>query len=216
MTSSYIMIDLNDERSASVAEVLNNKTCKRMLTLLAESELSEGDIATKLKIPANTAHYNVHKLIDAGLIEQTKSVLWSVKGKKVATYKVSNKKIVISPKPILRGIVPAVIISGILTFAVKMFFGNNNVATDTSQSVVNYAANSAPDAIRVATDSGMKAAGQAGQGAIMAAQPTAAGAAAASQVGSVIAGSAPQPWVWFLLGAWGALLIFVLLEMRRR
>jgi DNA-binding transcriptional ArsR family regulator len=205
MTNNYIMLDVNDERASAVAEVLSNKTCKRVLSLLAEKEMSESEIAVKLEIPANTANYNVHKLIDAGLIEQTKGIFWSVKGKRVPTYRISNKKILISPKPMLKGILPAVIISGILTIGVKIFFSGSSVLQSSAGAeTINYAA-------------------KASEG-VMAAAPSATGIAAeriadtASQAASqtaILAGSSPEPWAWFLIGAWAALLIFVLMNMRR-
>ena len=45
----------------------------------------------------NTVDYNVKKLVRAGLIEKS-SHWWSVKGRKMITYKVSDRKIIISPK----------------------------------------------------------------------------------------------------------------------
>ena len=47
-------------------------------------------------MPMNSVQYNISKLLEAGLIEEAKS-WWSVKGKKMPTYKVANKLIVISP-----------------------------------------------------------------------------------------------------------------------
>jgi predicted transcriptional regulator len=94
----YVMLDLDDERIASLSNVLGNKTCKKILDYLAEKEASETQIANDLKMPANTVNYNIKQLLDAGLIEKTKTFFWSVKGKKVPTYTIANKKIVISPK----------------------------------------------------------------------------------------------------------------------
>lgn len=97
----YLNVDLNDPRSAAIAEVMTNKTCKKILELLAEKEMSESDIAAELEIPLNTVGYNIKKLLDAGLIEKTKNFFWSVKGKKIPTYRLSNKKIIISPRKIV-------------------------------------------------------------------------------------------------------------------
>jgi len=214
MTNSYIMLDVNDERASAVAEVLSNKTCKRMLSLLAEKEMSESEIAAKLGIPANTAHYNVHKLIDAGLIDQTKSIFWSVKGKRVATYRLSNKKILISPKPMLRGIIPAVVISGILTIGVKLFWSGSSVvsfgANANYGAVSDYAANVVTKAAETTSSPAAGAAASA-----MIAPSAQRAADVAVQSTSIIASSGVQPWAWFLLGAWAALLIFVLMNMRR-
>ncbi|MBI2631720.1 beta-propeller domain-containing protein [Candidatus Pacearchaeota archaeon] len=94
----YLNVDLNDPRSAAIAEVMTNKTCKKILDLIAEKEMSESDISSLLNIPLNTVGYNIKKLLDAGLIEKCKNFFWSVKGKKIPTYKLSNKKIIISPR----------------------------------------------------------------------------------------------------------------------
>lgn len=121
MTKSSISIDLDDPRTAVVAEALSNKTCVKILNLLAEEELTAGDIATRLHIPLNTTGYNIEKLITAGLVEKSKNFFWSVKGKKTPTYKVANRKIVISPKRIIKGVVPAVIGSFLIALGIKSY-----------------------------------------------------------------------------------------------
>src|SRR3989344_9293576 len=113
MANSSINIDLDDPRTGLVAEALANKTCVKILSLLAEHELREVDIAKKLELPINTVEYNLNKLINSGLIEKSKIFFWSVKGKKTPTYKVANRKIIISPKRIIKGVVPAVLVSGV-------------------------------------------------------------------------------------------------------
>ena len=114
MTKSSIMIDLDDERSSKIAEVLSNKTSKKILGALAEGEMSETESANILKVPLNTVHYNVKKLEGAGLIEKVKGFLWSVKGKRMHKYRVVNKKIVISPKRMIKNIIPVSIIAVII------------------------------------------------------------------------------------------------------
>ena len=72
MAEKIISIDLNDPRSAKIAEVIRNKTCKRILGLIAEKEVSESEISSELSLPMNTIGYNVKKLVDSGLIEEEK------------------------------------------------------------------------------------------------------------------------------------------------
>ena len=98
MAEKYLMLNLEDEQLKNMAEVLSNKTCKKILDLLAEKNYSEADLAKDLGIPINTAEYNLKKLVNAGLIEKAKEHFWSVKGKKIPVYTLSNKKIIISPK----------------------------------------------------------------------------------------------------------------------
>lgn len=130
MTKS-IMIDLNDPRSGKIAEVMGNKSCKNILDLLSDKELSVGDIAKELKMPVNTAMYNVEKLADAGLIEKA-NWIWSIKGKRIEKYKISNKRIVISPRKLTRGIVPALIFGGIATYFVSMINRNEFLSNNLS------------------------------------------------------------------------------------
>src|SRR3989344_4521204 len=99
MKDKFILMNLDDKKSKKIAEILGNKTCKKILDYLTDnSEASEKDIADALNIPINTAEYNLKKLLDAGLVEKTKNFFWSKKGKKIPMYKLAKKHIVISPK----------------------------------------------------------------------------------------------------------------------
>lgn len=95
-----LQISLDDSRSQKIAEVLTNKTAKKILITLSEKDMNESDIAAALKIPLNTVGYNIKKLLSAELIEKTPRTFWSSKGKRMNFYTVANKKIVISPKKI--------------------------------------------------------------------------------------------------------------------
>src|SRR3989344_4247429 len=122
MTKSYVMVNLDDPRTARIAEVMGNKTCKRILALLGEHELSESELAQRLAAPTNTVNYNVKKLVGSGLIEPSRS-FWSVKGRAVRTYRLSQKDIVISPKTFTRGLLPAFVISGAVALGLKILGG---------------------------------------------------------------------------------------------
>ncbi|VVB79083.1 Helix-turn-helix domain protein [uncultured archaeon] len=126
--STEINIDLNDPRSVEIAEILGNKTCKNILNLIANKEMTESDIAQELKIPLNTVDYNVKKLVKAGLIESS-SHFWSVRGKKMPSYKVSEKKIVISPRSLMNKvfILPVVTSLALVVDGFRRFFLTNNV-----------------------------------------------------------------------------------------
>jgi DNA-binding transcriptional ArsR family regulator len=121
MAQHSIHIDIDDPRTGLVAEALANKTCVKILSFLAETELTAVDIAEKLHAPLNTTGYNLDKLIRAGLIEKSVNFFWSVKGKKMPTYKVANKQIIISPKRIVNGVVPAVLASGVAMMIIRQF-----------------------------------------------------------------------------------------------
>ncbi len=121
MSNSSISIDIDDPRTGLVAEALANKTCVKILGLLAENDLTASDIAIKLNIPLNTTGYNLEKLINSGLVEKSSDFFWSVKGKKTPVYKIANRKIVISPKRIVKGVIPAVLLSGVGALLLKLF-----------------------------------------------------------------------------------------------
>ena len=132
MAEKYIELNLNDEKSGKIAEVLSNKTAKKILGLLAEEELSEGDIAKKLKLAANTTNYNIKKLVNAGLIEKTSNFFWSVKGKKILIYRLANKKIIISTKNSFKSLIVSSIFGGMIFGAGKLWMNHYN-----NQALVN-------------------------------------------------------------------------------
>ena len=134
MRKSSISIDLGDPRTGFIAEALSNKTCVKILDLLATQELTATDIANKLSIPLNTTGYNLEKLITAGLVEKSSNFFWSVKGKKTPVYRVANKRIIISPKRIIGGVIPILLILGVAAILAVSFMINN---AQTNQSTLS-------------------------------------------------------------------------------
>jgi DNA-binding transcriptional ArsR family regulator len=132
MVDKFIMVDMSDERTGKIAEVLSSKTAKNILSVISESEkeLSVSDISSKLKIPLNTVDYNLKKLISTGLVEESKSFFWSVKGRKIKTFKAANKKIIISTKPRFGGIVASALVFGAIGFAASVFGNIFNISRD--------------------------------------------------------------------------------------
>jgi len=139
MTEHFVKMDIEDPRAAAIAEVMANKTCKKILALLAErNELSESDIAQALGAPLNTVGYNMKKLVVSGLVEKTKKFFWSVKGKRIPTYKLSRREIVISPRRLVApqvlsflaiGIVAVILAIALLASdreAISESYNNNN------------------------------------------------------------------------------------------
>lgn len=120
MSEKSVLISLGDSRLKQISEIIGNKTCNKILDLLSEKEATVSDISRELHIPINTTDYNIKKLTESGLIEK-KSHFWSVKGKKMPVYKISNKKIVISPKKTksFASLLLALGITGLLAIAIK-------------------------------------------------------------------------------------------------
>lgn len=190
MGTKYIELDLNDPRAGMIAEVMANASCKKIINLLAEKEMSEGDLSKELKAPLNTIEYNINKLIKAGLIEKTKGFFWSSRGKKINSYKVVNKKIIISPKSSFRGIVPAVIASIFGAIGIKLYLGSVNNVSSIAPNV--------NDGVQIMIKSG-----EAGVASSTGTEMVSRVAESANYLPS-------ESWAWFLLGAFVALLIFVL------
>jgi uncharacterized secreted protein with C-terminal beta-propeller domain len=129
------MFGFDDERSKDLADVLGNKTCKKIIDYLSDiKEASEKDIADALSIPINTVEYNLNKLIKSGLVEKTKNFFWSVKGRKIDMFKLAKKHIIISPKSKrvdmvkLRAVLPVIFIAvAVIAMIGLIIYGNNLV-----------------------------------------------------------------------------------------
>jgi len=197
MVEKYLMISLEDEQVKKIADILGNKTAKKILDFLAEKEeASETDISQALEIPINTIEYNLKKLADAGLIEKAKNFFWSSKGKKIEMYKLAKKHIVISHKTKpsyskLKSIVPAVLLSGVFAFLVRMFYNLKN------QQVFGIARE---EAIMKSAETAVE---------------TATSAGSMSAVSFIDKLFALPVWIWFLAGALIAILIMLGLNWRK-
>ena len=145
---------MDDKRSKKIAEVLGSKTSKKIIDLLAEnSELSEKDISDKMGLALNTTEYNLKKLLESEIVEKTKNFFWSKKGKKIPMYRLSNRSIIISPKSSrisskIKSLLPAVLVSGIGAFIIKVFFSSKSILVqDSSEQALLF---SAPKASEIA------------------------------------------------------------------
>jgi DNA-binding transcriptional ArsR family regulator len=189
MTEKYVSIDINDPRSTKIAEALSNPTSKKILNLLADKELSASDISNLLKQPLNTITYNLDKLVETGLIEKSKNFFWSAKGKKIPTYTLSNKKIMISPKTITKGILPALLGTAIVALGINYLSTINNVSKVADVAQESYSTSSG--AALVATNELAKIAPQ--------------------YCKPIVQACTSQPlWAYFLLGALTLALIYLL------
>ncbi len=126
-------MNLNDKRSKKIAEVMGNKTSKKIIDYLSyNSEKSEEDIAKALDMKINTVEYNLKKLLDSGLVEKSKKFFWSKKGKKIPLYKLAKKHIVISPKNSrpnfagLKTIIPVIIALALVVASIAVLIPKKN------------------------------------------------------------------------------------------
>ena len=192
MTEKYFMLDLDDGRAGAIADVMQNKTCKKILSHLAEHDSSEGDLVRALNLPPTTVHYDIKKLIDAGFVTVSKS-MWSVKGKKIPIYRVSEKKIVISPRRSSGGKVLATLgLTGLAALGLKVLFSNSvSQTTIGGQDMMYGAAESAKVAVASAPSIGIS------PDQILATPPI------------------PEIWIWFLFGGIFSLFMYMILNWRR-
>lgn len=198
MVDKYINIDLDDERIGKIADAISNKTCKRILEILADGERSGSEVSEKLKIPLNTATYNLDILFDAGLIEKSSGFLWSEKGKRIVKYKVANKKIVISPKSSFKGILGSVLVSGLIAGVIKLWYDNSISAVNS----IGYSGDFTQESAKMIASDQMYAEG---------ASNVVNGASSLS----TSAMSFGDPALWFFFGALVGLIILLLFNWRK-
>ena len=202
------MIGLDDKRSKKIAEVIGNKTCKKIIDYLSETkEASEKDIADKLAIPINTAEYNLNKLIESGLIEKTKNFFWSVKGRKIDMYKLSNKKIIISPKSSFKGILPAFVAVLTGSFIIKVITDKLSYANYASQELfVN------GEVRNIVSDAGTGAL----KASVKDVQTTSSFAPSIQNICLNTNSICSQAWAWFLFGGLITILVFLLINQYKK
>jgi len=194
-----IMVGLGDEKAKKISEVIGSKSCNRILDLLADRDLTVSEISKKLKIPINTVDYNVKKLVKASLIEKA-SHWWSVKGKKMPTYKISNKKIIISPRRSVAKVFAWTIgLTGLTALTIKELLGRATYATGP---VMEYGRD-------LATNNAMLAEGvQKTTSAALDSAPIILEGAESGGAGFLSFLAGINPWSWFLIGAWFAVFLF--------
>jgi len=183
-----ILVELDDPRTGKIAEAISNKTAKKILGALSEKEMSESELAKILGTGLNTVEYNIKKLVEAGLIEKVGGFLWSVKGKRIYKYRVVNKKIVILPKKIIRGVIPTVLISGIIAFGIKLWsisLISKNVIKETTNKAIDIAQETAGEAASISAQN-------------LPVEKTAE-----------IIRIAQSAWLWFLAGALFGLFVYL-------
>ncbi len=184
----FILVSLEDERAKHLADVLGNKTCKKIIEHLAEAkEASEKDLSVALKVPLNTVEYNLKKLIESGFVEKRKNFFWSKRGKKILMYQLTNKSIIISPKGLIGEKFKSILPSVILLFAGAVgIFAYEKIALASQ----NYTT------MPTSTTNLMVAQG-------------------VQKTAEYVTSSPPEFWLWFLAGGILALLIFAIVNWRR-
>lgn len=185
MDEKHILVSLGDERAKEIAEVIGNKSCGRILDLLAEGDLTLSEISRKLKMPINTVDYNIKKLVRARLVEKA-SHWWSVKGKKMPTYRVSDRKIIISPrKSMAKAFAWVIGLTGLTVLTIREFMHEEVVSTVSDKAYGEVMLQIMPQ-----------------EGAPIMMKGVEEGSSFLSSISGI------SPWSWFLIGAWFAVFLF--------
>jgi DNA-binding transcriptional ArsR family regulator len=93
----FILVDLKDDDSKKLAQVISNESSRKILDYLADGDATESDIAEELGIPISTVHYNLQALLKAKMVE-TEEFHYSKKGKEMLHYSLANQCVIIAPK----------------------------------------------------------------------------------------------------------------------
>jgi DNA-binding transcriptional ArsR family regulator len=202
---SFLVVSLRESKTKKLAQVITNDTSIKILDFLANREAAtETEIATGLKLPISTVHYNLQALMETRLVKWDE-FHYSEKGKEVRHYTLANKYILIAPahdsglRERLKGVLP---ISGLIlaaTFTIQYL----STRTAGLGGLARSAGIAQEKALMTASD-------EAGQ-LMAAAAPEAAGLAQPS----VFAGLAQSIAFWFAIGAFSALLLYILFSWLR-
>ncbi|MFA6888252.1 MAG: winged helix-turn-helix domain-containing protein [Candidatus Woesearchaeota archaeon] len=135
--NSFVLISLKDDKAKKLGELLGNPTAKRILELLAKKEYTATDIAKELSLPLSTIHYNLTNLEDGKLVKADE-FHYSVKGKEIKHYTLTNKMVIITPEPAsesiiakLKKILPVAIVAASVTTAVQWYWNTSSVISET-------------------------------------------------------------------------------------
>jgi DNA-binding transcriptional ArsR family regulator len=217
---NFIMLELDDDKTKKVANVVSNESCRKILDYLAEHEGTESGISKELDIPISTVHYNLSQLMETGLVIADE-YHYSEKGKEVNHYKIANKYIIIAPKKVngiaqkLRGILPAALITAGVAGIIQLFSSfskSAGSATLLSQEAAPMMAKSI--AVETVNDAMLAVTAQ-----DRAADAMGAGAPLANETVTLTANAITQNsplWhnlaLWFLIGAMFALLVYAIIS----
>ena len=93
--NSFLLVNLADEKSKKLGELIGNKTARKILELLGKKEYTATDLAKELNLPLSTIHYNLTNLEQSKLIKADE-YHYSKKGKEIKHYALANKLVIIA------------------------------------------------------------------------------------------------------------------------
>ncbi len=187
---NFLLVSLEEEQSKQLAEVLNNPTSRKIIDYLSEKEdATETEIAQSLQVPLSTIHYNLQKLKEAQLVG-VEEFHYSKKGREVDHYKLANKYVIITPKPVkgiktaLRSILPvSFIVVGI------------GVLIELSKKFTQKAALGTQEIFRTTSSTEL---------------------AMQAEIADTVVQTTPNIALWFLIGAFTAIILYIIINLWRR
>lgn len=226
MAEKFILVSLDDEKSKELADVISNKTARKILDYLSEKEGSSSEIGKDLGIALSTVEYNLKNLVKAGLVE-VEEFKWSPKGRAMDIYKVKKKYIVIAPeksselREILRKVLPVGLVGLVVGGFIEFFSGSKIIKVPFTKEIVT----------KTITE-GRQVGDKAVQASAEVARESAASAPAAladgasepiinvtTQVTEVVKDVVlpnPHYGLWFILGLVVALGLYILFSLRKK
>ncbi len=204
---NFLLVSLAEDKAKDLAQVISNKTCRKILDYLAEKEATETKLAKELDIPLSTVHYNLQQLQKGSLVESNE-YHYSEKGKEVNHYRLANKYIIIAPKTThgikekLRSILPVGLFiaatAGVIQYFSRYSKPIQEKAFAAAPQLAEAGANVFEDAVTTAADEVVVAAPEIAQQAI-----------STTSIWQNIA-------LWFIIGAVSAIVIYVIVDKIRK
>ena len=131
--NSFLLVNLSDEKSKKLGELIGNKTARKILELLGKKEYTATDLAKELNFPLSTIHYNLTNLEQAKLIKADE-YHYSKKGKEIKHYALANKLVIIAQEQPtesiiqkLKKILPVSILVGAMATAFQYYSAGKHV-----------------------------------------------------------------------------------------
>ncbi|MCX6699663.1 MAG: helix-turn-helix domain-containing protein [Methanomicrobiales archaeon] len=91
-----IVLEPGGEQAQKIAKAMGSQTAGDILQLLKTGPKTSTEVTDQLGIPMGTAKYHIDNLLDAGLIEVTKTK-YSVKGREVKVYGLRDQLLIVAP-----------------------------------------------------------------------------------------------------------------------
>ncbi|MBW2972125.1 helix-turn-helix domain-containing protein [Candidatus Woesearchaeota archaeon] len=234
---SFLLVSLKENKAKKLAEVISNKTCRKILDYLADKkDATESDIAKELNVPLSTVHYNMKALVEARLVKSDE-YHYSAKGKEVSHYRLANQYVIIAPegekhaiREKLKSIIPTALIMGAAAGIIKLFSGTFRAVSDNAAPLMmkSVATGAVPPAepmmYEVAEEAAYEATQMAADEAVMEAAPAAQQMVVerapmlaehtpeAIETGRQAASNVPEIALWFFIGAVAGVAVYLIVD----